>query len=67
MATTSGPSTKRDRQDGGLSLPALERDAHTIADRLPDLLLEADRISSTVAHGIHGRPAIRGARFSDLD
>jgi uncharacterized protein (DUF58 family) len=55
MATASGPSTKRDRQDGDFGLPALERDAHTIADRLPDLLLEADRISSTVAHGIHGR------------
>jgi uncharacterized protein (DUF58 family) len=33
----------------------LERDAHEVADRLPDLLLEADRIAQTVAHGIHGR------------
>jgi uncharacterized protein (DUF58 family) len=34
---------------------ALERDAHQVAERLPDLLLEADRIAQTVAHGIHGR------------
>ena len=33
----------------------LEGEAHGLADRLPDLLLEAMRISSTVAHGIHGR------------
>lgn len=33
----------------------LERDAHALADKLPDLLLEADRIAQTVAHGIHGR------------
>jgi uncharacterized protein (DUF58 family) len=33
----------------------LEREAHGLADRLPDLLIEADRIATTVAHGIHGR------------
>ncbi len=55
MAAASAPASKSGRQDGSLSLTALERDAHSIADRLPDLLLEADRISSTVAHGIHGR------------
>ncbi len=33
----------------------LQRQAHGLADRLPDLVLEAMRISSTVAHGIHGR------------
>ena len=54
MALAGGSSAKPERRDG-VNLPALERDAHTIADRLPDLLLEADRISSTVAHGIHGR------------
>ena len=54
MALAGGPSRQPERKDGQ-NLPALERDAHTIADRLPDLLLEADRISSTVAHGIHGR------------
>jgi uncharacterized protein (DUF58 family) len=33
----------------------LEGEAHGLADRLPDILLESMRISSTVAHGIHGR------------
>jgi uncharacterized protein (DUF58 family) len=37
------------------SVFALERDAHGVAERLPDLLLEADRIAQTVAHGVHGR------------
>jgi uncharacterized protein (DUF58 family) len=34
---------------------SLEREAHTLADRLPDLVVEAKRIAQTVAHGIHGR------------
>ena len=54
MAIARGPSNSQDPH-GNSHLPALERDAHAIADRLPDLLLEADRIASTVAHGIHGR------------
>jgi uncharacterized protein (DUF58 family) len=33
----------------------LEGQAHSLADRLPELLMEAMRITSTVAHGIHGR------------
>lgn len=33
----------------------LEAEAHGLAERLPDLVLDAMRISSTVAHGIHGR------------
>ena len=37
------------------SLGPLQLQAHGLADRLPDLVLEAMRISSTVAHGIHGR------------
>lgn len=37
------------------SLFTLERDAHGLADRLPDLLIDAKRIAATVAHGIHGR------------
>ena len=37
------------------SLAPLQQQAHGLADRLPDLVLEAMRISSTVAHGIHGR------------
>lgn len=34
---------------------SLEREAVTLVDRLPELLMEADRIAATVAHGIHGR------------
>lgn len=33
----------------------MEREAITLVDRLPELLMEADRIAATVAHGIHGR------------
>lgn len=36
-------------------MPRLESEAHGLAARLPDLVLEALRVSSTVAHGIHGR------------
>lgn len=34
---------------------ALEREAHGLADRMPELLVEASRIAATVAHGVHGR------------
>lgn len=37
------------------ALGTLETEAHGLADRLPDLVLEAMRISSTISHGIHGR------------
>jgi uncharacterized protein (DUF58 family) len=33
----------------------LEGEAQTLADRLPDLMLEALRVANTVVHGIHGR------------
>jgi uncharacterized protein (DUF58 family) len=36
-------------------LTKLEQTAHGVADRLPDLLLEAERIAANVSHGIHGR------------
>ena len=36
-------------------LSALEQDAFGVADRLPDLVLEAERIAANVSHGIHGR------------
>ena len=36
-------------------LSALEQESHGVADRLPDLLLEAERIAANVSHGIHGR------------
>ncbi len=33
----------------------VEQAAHSLAERLPDLMLEAARISHTVTHGVHGR------------
>lgn len=36
-------------------LTALEQDAHGLAERLPELLLDAERIAVNVSHGIHGR------------
>lgn len=43
---------------GGAGSPSFagpEAAAHELADRLPDLMIEAQRIAQTVAHGIHGR------------
>lgn len=53
MANASGPG----RQDHTRRAEVLtsEREAHGLADRLPDILIEAKRIAQTVAHGIHGR------------
>jgi uncharacterized protein (DUF58 family) len=34
---------------------ARESAAHSLADRLPDLVLEGMKISNTVVHGVHGR------------
>ena len=57
-----------------VSLAGIEQQAHGLADRLPDLVLEAMRISSTVAHGIHGRRRAgpgetfwQFRQYSDLD
>lgn len=37
------------------AMPTIEADAHALAERLPDLLVEALRVSNTIAHGLHGR------------
>lgn len=34
---------------------SLEADAHGLADRMPELVLEAQRIAVTIIHGVHGR------------
>lgn len=39
----------------GAGVLALEREAHGLADRLPEILVDAQRIAQTVAHGLHGR------------
>ncbi len=53
MAASSGHSSSaaRDRR----RVLSLEREAISLVDRMPELLMEAERIASTVAHGIHGR------------
>ncbi len=56
MASTADQWTADETSDGDShSLSRLQASAHALADRLPDLLIEAKRISQTVAHGIHGR------------
>ncbi len=42
-------------RDGHSSIFRLEGEAHALADRLPELVLDALRVANTVAHGIHGR------------
>jgi uncharacterized protein (DUF58 family) len=48
-----GPA--RETGHGGTSVFKLEGEAHALADRLPDLLLESLKVANTVVHGIHGR------------
>lgn len=55
MVTPTGLFRSDKQTDEAARLRALEGDAHALADVLPDLLLDAERIASTVAHGIHGR------------
>ena len=52
MANAANPRQDAARGDGVLDL---EREALGLADRLPNILIEAKRIAQTVAHGIHGR------------
>lgn len=52
MAARGSATSTADR---GRGIFKLEGEAHALADRLPDLLLEALRVANTVAHGIHGR------------
>lgn len=40
---------------GAAGIFSSESEGQSLADRLPDLLLESLRVSNTVAHGIHGR------------
>lgn len=51
MAATGSPTTTAEQSN----VFKLEGEAHALADRLPELVLEALRVANTVAHGIHGR------------
>jgi uncharacterized protein (DUF58 family) len=45
----------RETGQSGAGVFKLEGEAHALADRLPDLLLESLKVANTVVHGIHGR------------
>lgn len=52
----AGPAGRKTSvSDDGRRVLALEREAVGLVELMPDLLMEADRIAATVAHGIHGR------------
>ena len=54
-ATANWSVTGAENGDANARLSGLQESAHALADQLPDLLIDARRISQTVAHGIHGR------------
>ena len=45
----------RQGSTSGTAVFGLEQQAHGLADRLPDLIIEAMRVANTISHGIHGR------------
>ncbi|HWB46784.1 MAG TPA: DUF58 domain-containing protein [Hyphomicrobiaceae bacterium] len=51
----AGQSYGSSSANDGAGVFSLEGQAHALADRLPDLMLEALRVANTVTHGIHGR------------
>ena len=53
----AGPASRQTTGAANLDgqIFALEGEAQGLADRLPDLMMEVQRVTSTVAHGIHGR------------
>jgi uncharacterized protein (DUF58 family) len=51
----AGRATSTDDADDAARLFEFEREAHGLADSLPDLVLKALRVAVTVAHGLHGR------------
>ena len=53
MAAAQGSPTAT--AETASSVFKLEGEAHALADRLPELVLDALRVANTVAHGIHGR------------
>jgi uncharacterized protein (DUF58 family) len=52
LAALASPPTAA---SGASNLWALEGEAHALAARLPELVLDALKVANTVAHGIHGR------------
>ena len=55
MAAAQGSPTTAAAGADRRSIFGLEGEAHGLADRLPELILDALHVANTVAHGIHGR------------
>ena len=55
MAAAQGSPTTVAARANQSSVFRLEGEAHSLADRLPELILDALHVANTVAHGIHGR------------
>jgi uncharacterized protein (DUF58 family) len=55
VAAAQGSQTTAAAGAGQSSVFKLEGEAHGLADRLPELILDALHVANTVAHGIHGR------------
>jgi uncharacterized protein (DUF58 family) len=55
VAAAQGSPTTAAARAGQSGVFKLEGEAHGLADRLPDLILDALHVANTVAHGIHGR------------
>ena len=55
MALLSRTQSVSYSDDERSAFAPIETEAQELADRMPDLLVEAMRISMTIAHGIHGR------------
>jgi uncharacterized protein (DUF58 family) len=55
VAAAQGSPTTAAARTGQSGVFKLEGEAHGLADRLPDLILDALHVANTVAHGIHGR------------
>lgn len=55
MVTLTPRQRGNDPQAVQRDLTRREAEAHEVAARLPDLLVEAMRVANTIVHGIHGR------------
>ena len=52
---SSNAETQKNAADTRARMLNIEASAHDLADRVPELMLEAQRIAATIVHGVHGR------------
>lgn len=55
MAQVARGGKSRGTPEESARIAGLEHEAYGLADRLPDLVLEASRVAATISHGLHGR------------